>query len=379
MDTLAVDAGLGDDTIDASNLAGGIVQLTVDAGVGTNRVVGSGGNDTAHFPGTVMNDDATLASAKSHALFTDDHSRTDLVGVETVEYDPFAGADVFNVSDLRTPAVTQVNADLATAPGTDTPDGATDTVRVIGTNKGDDIGGAPDAPGSWHVSGLGTGLRVTANDTGVDGNDTFRWSPGDGNDVVEGGAGSDELRYDGANVSEYIGLYRVVTHVQVHRGVANELVEIGGVEKVSVNTYAETDTVAVNDLTGREVNIVNIDANGAPTGDGVNNTIAAFGTDRADNFNVKTTGTGATISGLGARINVASGEYNGLFHLFGEAGNDRFNATKLADTTALLWIEGGAGNDTLTGSPGSDVLVGDAEGGSGTDTATDCEIAVSIP
>lgn len=52
VDTLAVDPGLGDDSIDASNLAGGIVQLTVDAGAGTNTVVGSAGNDTARFTGT---------------------------------------------------------------------------------------------------------------------------------------------------------------------------------------------------------------------------------------------------------------------------------------------------------------------------------------
>ena len=44
-DTLLIAAGGGDDTVNANNLAAGIVELTIDAGRGNDQVIGSAGAD----------------------------------------------------------------------------------------------------------------------------------------------------------------------------------------------------------------------------------------------------------------------------------------------------------------------------------------------
>ena len=48
------------------------------------------------------------------------------------------------------------------------------------------------------------------------GDDTFVWDPGDGSDIVDGEAGTDTRRFNGAAVAEHVnGFPRTGTHVQV--------------------------------------------------------------------------------------------------------------------------------------------------------------------
>ena len=92
-----------------------------------------------------------------------------------------------------------------------------------------------------------------------DGDDTFIWNPGDDNDTVEGGAGFDTLRFNGANVAENIDISANGDRVRFFRNVANVTIDLDDVEKIQFNALGGADTIVVNDLTGTDVTEVVID------------------------------------------------------------------------------------------------------------------------
>ena len=138
-----------------------------------------------------------------------------------------------------------------------------------------------------------------------------------------------------------------------------------------------------------------VDIDGTAGGDGRYDALLVSGSAKSDNVSIKTgTANAATISGLGAKITVTSSEMLNTFALDLGTGNDKVNASKLARDTAMLNIDGGPGNDMITGGAGDDFLFGSgdndtircgaggdyANGGDGTDTVTtDCELAVAFP
>ena len=63
------------------------------------------------------------------------------------------------------------------------------------------------------------------------GDDVFVWNPGDGNDVIDGQAGHDEMLFNGANINEKIDLSNNGGHLRFTRdvSVANE-VRIRGID-----------------------------------------------------------------------------------------------------------------------------------------------------
>src|SRR4051812_10476461 len=121
------------------------------------------------------------------------------------------------------------------------------------------------------------------------GDDTFVWDPGDGSDRIEGQAGRDTMRFNGAGVAEHVDLSANGNRLRFFRDVASITMDTNDVETVDFNALGGADTVTVNDLSGTDVTNVNADLAGAlggTTGDGQTDSVVVNGTDHADTIDV---------------------------------------------------------------------------------------------
>src|SRR5262249_56542927 len=92
-----------------------------------------------------------------------------------------------------------------------------------------------------------------------DGDDVFVWDPGDGSDVVDGGAGrADTMRFNGAAAAEQFTLSPNGNRLRFFRDVGNITMDTVGVELVDVHALGGADLVTVDDLSGTDVSRVNV-------------------------------------------------------------------------------------------------------------------------
>ena len=251
-DLLTINAGGGNDTINASGLAAGVIGLTIDGGGGNDTIVGSqgadtllggdgndivtggrgddaallgtgndtfiwnpgdgsdtvegqAGTDTLVFNGTNLAETMDISANGSRArLLRDVGSITmDLNGVENIQVNALGGADTIAVDDLTGTDIKQVNIDLSSPIGGGQGDGAADSVIVNGTNNADQI----------TVSGSGSnvtvkGLAAKVTIAGADGaNDSL---------TVNGLAGDDVINAAGLNAG--------VVKLTIDGGAGNDLI-----------------------------------------------------------------------------------------------------------------------------------------------------------
>ena len=91
------------------------------------------------------------------------------------------------------------------------------------------------------------------------GDDMFQWDPGDGNDTIEGGDGIDTMLFNGANINENINILANGAHALFTRDVANVTMDLNGVEHIDFHALGGVDNIVVGDLSGTDVDQVNID------------------------------------------------------------------------------------------------------------------------
>jgi Ca2+-binding RTX toxin-like protein len=301
-DALIVDGGGGDDTISAQTMPAGIARLTLNGGAGNDTLVGSQGADFLHGgdgddtliggPG----DDQMFGEAGDDRMIWNPGDGTDLMeggdGTDTAEVNAGNGAETFTL----TANGTRVRLDRLT-PAPFTLDIGTTEKLVIHMNGGDDsfsaTGNLAALIGVTVDGGAGndTILGTNGNDLliGGDGNDfidgnqgsdtallgagddVFQWDPGDGSDTVEGQDGFDTLVFNGANINEKIDISANGERARFTRDIANIVMDVNGVEKITFNALGGTDNITVNDLTGTDVTEVDINLSGTlggTTGDG---------------------------------------------------------------------------------------------------------------
>ena len=128
------------------------------------------------------------------------------------------------------------------------------------------------------------------------------------------------------------------------------------VERIEFNALGGVDQIDVNDLTGTDVNLVDLDLAGvigSGIGDGATDSVTVEGTAGRDLIAVRTLGGSTVVGGLSARVEIA-GEDAGQDVLTIEAGdgNDRISAARLTDDGMKLVVRGGAGNDVIRGGEG---------------------------
>jgi len=194
-----------------------------------------------------------------------------------------------------------------------------------------------------------------------DGDDTFVWNPGEGNDTVDGQAGADTLQFNGANISEKIDISANGGHATLTRDIANISMDLDNVETINFRALGGVDNVSVNDLSRTDVKNVNIDLAAAPAGggDGSEDTIVINATSGNDVITVADNNGVVTISGLAAQVTISGFEATDHIVVNGLGGNDVITASGLG-TAMQFTANGGDGADVLVGSAGNDILSGGA-------------------
>jgi Ca2+-binding RTX toxin-like protein len=250
LDRLTLNGLGGDDTIDATALDAGIINLTMNGGLGADRFLGSAGNDfinggdgddvalmgagndtfvwnpgddddtlegqagfdTMLFNGANVAENIDISTNGGRAIFFRNVANVtmDLNDVEKITFNALGGPDNIVVNDLSGTDVTQIDLALAAAGGGG--DGQPDTVTAIGTDGDDVVQAFGDAAGV-SVVGLAARIDIRGAEAADDrlavnllaGDDLFDGSGlaansiqltvdgGDGDDVLIGGAGSDTL------------------------------------------------------------------------------------------------------------------------------------------------------------------------------------------
>jgi RTX calcium-binding nonapeptide repeat (4 copies) len=176
------------------------------------------------------------------------------------------------------------------------------------------------------------------------GNDTFVWDPGDGSDTIEGQNGTDTMLFNGANIAEKVDLSANGHRLRFFRDIANITMDTDGVEQVDFNALGGEDIVTVNDLTGTDVEELNVDLAGTldgATGDGAADDVIVNGTDGKDTIKVKGNAEDVKVGGLVPTVNVLHAEIaNDRLDINTLAGNDTVKSAGLAGDAILLFVDG---------------------------------------
>jgi Ca2+-binding RTX toxin-like protein len=175
------------------------------------------------------------------------------------------------------------------------------------------------------------------------GDDTFVWDPGDASDTIEGGDGADTMRFNGANIAEQVELSANGNRLKFFRTQGNITMDTAGVETVDFNALGGTDLVTVDDLTGTDVNAVNIDLAGTlggTTGDGQPDDVVVNGTNGDDAFNLAGDAGSVRVGGVAAGVNLLNAEPSDRLDINTLNGNDSFDSARLAAGTIQLFVDG---------------------------------------
>jgi Ca2+-binding RTX toxin-like protein len=251
--------------------------VTAQVQGGTLQVTGTGAADkiALRLDGTAPNMLQVDVGEDGTADFTFD--RTTFTAVEVHA----AGGD----DDLRVDRSGGAFADEAV-----TLDGGNGADTLIG-DVGNDVliggAGADTADGNIGADTIQLGT----------GDDVAQWNPGDGSDSVDGGGGNDVLAFHGSNANEDMDVSANGSHVRLTRNVAAIVMDLDGVERLALNALGGTDRIAVGDLTGTALKRADIDlASITGTDDGATDAVTAAGTDGADDVDLASSATEATVS-----------------------------------------------------------------------------------
>jgi len=407
-DQIGLVSGLGNDTINASAVGSGFGALTLSGEGGDDTIVGSIGADLLFGGG---NNDILTGGPGNDQMFGGDGSDrmiwnpgdgTDLMeggaGSDVAEVNGGNGAEVFAI----TPNGTRVRFDRVD-PAPFVLDIGTTEGLVLNANGGNDtisatgnlaalIGLTIDAGAGDDtiLSGNGADLLIggDGNDfvDGNQGNDTallgagadvFQWDPGDGSDTVEGQSEIDTMLFNGNGANEVINVSPNGGRTRVNRDVGAITMDVDDVEQFTINAGAGTDSIFVNDLTGTDATQVTINLAGTiggSAGDAQLDTVTVSGTGGGDTIDMLGIGTFYSVLGLPALVAVNQSEATDRIVIQGLLGNDSISASALPAGVTGVTLDGGTGDDSLSGSAGADTLLGGdnndlVDGNFGNDTA----------
>jgi Ca2+-binding RTX toxin-like protein len=270
------------------------------------------------------------------------------------------------------------------------------------------------------------------------GNDHYLWHPGDQSETVEGQGGNDAVSFTGSGAAEIVHISANGSRVRLTRNVANIDMDLASIEKVALQPFGGIDAITVEDVTGTPLDVVEADLGGDAQPDSLTargtegpdafksgvTGITGVGA-RTEVFNADPTGDVHAIAGLGGDDTFATGigvDGTAVATFDGGAGDDtvtysgtngaeaihtvangvwtRISSPPSAETDVIaehldvlarggadtitgtgnlaaltaITMDGGSGNDTLSGSNGADTLIGGSghdavDGQQGLDTA----------
>jgi Ca2+-binding RTX toxin-like protein len=207
LDRLVVNALGGLDSIDATAVQSGAIDLTLNGGSGNDLLIGGDGNDllnggtgtdtefgglgndtflwnpgdgsdliegqagqdTLLFNGANIAETIDLSANGQRLRFFRNVAAIvmDCNQVETVRFNALGGADLITINDLTGTGVTNVSLSLENVPGSGLGDGAADTVLVTGTTN-DDVVTVIGTPAGLTVAGLSATISVVGSEPAFD-------------------------------------------------------------------------------------------------------------------------------------------------------------------------------------------------------------------
>ncbi len=296
----SIDGNRGDDT---GLLGAGDDSFTWDPGDGSDKVEGEAGTDTMVFNGAAVAENFDFSANGNRLKFFRNVANItmDVDDTERVDLRALGGIDNTVVNDLSATDVRNIDLDLATDAAVDTTtvngtagndsiliapnagavdvtglaaalkikgsEAANDLLNVNGLAGNDTINGSvglaalikvgmDGGPGNDALNG-GDGVEVLlggdgndaidgnqGNDVGFLGadNDSFRWDPGDGSDVVEGQAGIDTMVFNGAAGAEVFDFSANGSRLRFFRNLGNITMDVDDTEQVDLRTLGGADT-----------------------------------------------------------------------------------------------------------------------------------------
>ncbi|MGY4295848.1 Ca2+-binding RTX toxin-like protein [Bradyrhizobium sp. i1.4.4] len=354
IEQIEFDARGGADNITVGDLSGtGVKQVLVDLGAVPGGTQGDGAADTVTVNGTNGGQHIEVTSNGTTVTVTGLPEVVTIANAEAANdrlvIQALGGNDVIDASLLAA----AIGLTIDGGAGNDTITGSQGADTLIGGDGNDKVTG-------------GSGNDVALLGAG---DDLFTWNPGDGSDTVEGGAGTDTLVFNGSNVAENMSISANGGRALLTRDVGAITMDLNDVEHVQIAAAGGADNITVNDLSGTGVTQVAIDLSAGPgsqSGDGAADRVTVNGTAGDDNISVTTAGGSIVVNGLAAQVTIAHADAGDVLTVNGGGGNDVINASSIkAGQPFSLNINGGDGNDTITGSAGNDIV----NGGRGNDVA----------
>ncbi len=252
-----------------------------------------------------------------------------------------------------------------------------------GDNDSIDASGLPAGLIALEITG-GPGADTVV---GSAGDDTIIWNPGDGSDSNDGGDGNDRIVVngsDGANTFT-VGTAGAAPGFDL-RFVGPFTIDIVRAEFLEINGNGDNDSI---DASALPAGLIALEITGGPgadtvigsagddtiiwnPGDGSDTNDGGAGNDRvvvngSNGNNTFTVGTAGAAPGFDLRfvgpftIDIVRSE---VLEVNGFGGDDTIDASALTAGLIALELDGGEGNDSITGSAGADIL----RGGPGNDT-----------
>jgi Ca2+-binding RTX toxin-like protein len=224
--------------------------------------------------------------------------------------------------------------------------GGSGAVTLRGGNGDDVLAGGAGAETLLGGNGDDSIDGNKGNDVGVMGNgdDTFVWDPGDGSDVVEGQNGTDRMLFNGADAAERVVLSANGGRLRFFRDPGAVTMDTDDVETVDFNALGGADVVTLDDLSGTDVRVVNLDlAASGGGGDGQPDRVVMNATEGDDSIDVSGDASTVKVSGLAATLQI----------LHPESANDRLEVNTLggADTVAAGALAPGSVQLFVDGAP----------------------------
>src|SRR5262249_55539340 len=142
--------------------------------------------------------------------------------------------------------------------------------------------------------------------------------------------------------------------------VAGIVMNTDGIDTVNLRTLGGTDNVTVGDLTGTDVNTVNVDLSGFDnTPDGAADTVTVDGTDGNDKVKLENGDDGSlVVDGLAAETHVSGGDQLDDVDVQALGGDDSLTTGVGVTGSVQATFDGGEGNDVAryVGTSGDDLI-----------------------
>jgi Ca2+-binding RTX toxin-like protein len=266
----------------------------IDLALAIGGAAPDGAADIVHLVGSDRDDDdvrvtgadgsATVTGLSALVRVSHADSALDLLDV-----DALGGDDVIDATGLPTSAL---KLDLDGGKGDDVLRGGFGSEPLAGGSGDDDVDGNQGAD----IASLGLG------------DDSFTWDPGDGSDVVEGFLGYDRMVFNGSAGNEMFTASAVGQRVEFLRNLGSIDMDLNDIERIDLEALAGLDQTTVNDLTGTDLEELNVDLESAldsRTPDAVADSVIVNATGGVDVVDIEAVRGQTRVSGLVPTVRIA--------------------------------------------------------------------------